>query len=359
MEKSNVISLRRARRRFANRRPNWHPITGHRASVIAFPQKIRAQGFAHNAGGALNRRAAIRRKFTQAAEPVAHSGGGDGSGSGSGDDGDCLSTLPYGVGRDPFAEVHSAKRYDTYPQDTSSIVAAKHTLRIMGGMAAETLEKIRNRMAHLGLTQEDLTRPLGVKTRGAVGHYLNGRREMGLEQIVALAEFLKMDVGELLGSELGSSHTIAVEPISRREATDRRIGRASLKRVPVVGTASLGLDGFWEDLQYPPGHGDGYFEFPTEDAGAYVLQVKGTSMHPAIRSGWYVVVEPGAQTQMGEFVLVKLTDGRSTVKELLWHRDGEWVLNAVNGDERLIVQESQVIAVQHIGGILPPSSRQI
>lgn len=37
-------------------------------------------------------------------------------------------------------------------------------------------------------------------------------------------------------------------------------------------------------------------------------------MHPAIRSGWYVVVEPNKTPQMGTFVLIKLTDGRSTEK---------------------------------------------
>lgn len=126
-----------------------------------------------------------------------------------------------------------------------------------------------------------------------------------------------------------------------------------------MGTASLGMDGYWLDLEYPPGQGDGYFEFPTKDQDAYVLQVKGGSMHPAIRSGWYVVVEPNKTPQMGEFVLVKLVDGRSTVKEFLWHRDGEYVLNAISNGERLVLRENQVEKIHHVGGILPPSGRQV
>lgn len=147
-------------------------------------------------------------------------------------------------------------------------------------------------------------------------------------------------------------------PVSQSDATPVHIPRSAFRRVPVVGTASLGMDGYWTDLEYPVGHGDGYFEFPTTDKDAYVLQVRGGSMHPAIRSGWYVVIEPNKQIQMGEFVMVKLTDGRSTVKEFLWHRDGEYVLNAVATNERLVIDEGDIDVIHHVGGILPPSGRQ-
>lgn len=148
------------------------------------------------------------------------------------------------------------------------------------------------------------------------------------------------------------------EQVSQSDATTAHIPRSAFRRVPVVGTASLGMDGYWTDLEYPKGQGDGYFEFPTTDKDAYVLQVRGGSMHPAIRSGWYVVIEPNKTPQMGEFVMVKLIDGRSTVKEFLWHRDGEYVLNAISTGERLVIDEDDIEAIHHVGGILPPSGRQ-
>jgi len=150
----------------------------------------------------------------------------------------------------------------------------------------------------------------------------------------------------------------AAEPVSNHDATVTHIPRSAFRRVPVVGTASLGMDGYWTDLEYPKGHGDGYFEFPTTDKDAYVLQVRGNSMHPAIRSGWYVVIEPNRPPQMGEFVMVKLVDGRSTVKEFLWHRDGEYVLNAIADGQRIVIDEAEIEAIHHVGGILPPSGRQ-
>lgn len=178
-----------------------------------------------------------------------------------------------------------------------------------------------------------------------------------IEKSLGLAE------GWLDTTHLGASDQLKISDavdlsVSRSDATPPHIPRSAFRRVPVVGTASLGMDGFWTDLEYPRGHGDGYFEFPTTDTDAYVLQVRGNSMHPAIRSGWYVVIEPNRPPQMGEFVMVKLVDGRSTVKEYLWHRDGEYVLNAIATDQRIVIAEDEVEAIHHVGGILPPSGRQ-
>nr|WP_067285778.1 S24 family peptidase [Marinobacterium profundum] len=56
-------------------------------------------------------------------------------------------------------------------------------------------------MKHLDLTQEDLTTPLGVKTRGAVGHYFSGRRQINIDQATALCTALQMSYEELFGAE--------------------------------------------------------------------------------------------------------------------------------------------------------------
>jgi transcriptional regulator with XRE-family HTH domain len=58
-------------------------------------------------------------------------------------------------------------------------------------------------MLVLGLTQDDLRKPLKVKTRGAVGHYLSGRRDPNPEQLIAMAGCLKVSLDELL---MGSQH---------------------------------------------------------------------------------------------------------------------------------------------------------
>jgi transcriptional regulator with XRE-family HTH domain len=62
----------------------------------------------------------------------------------------------------------------------------------------------RRRMKDLGVKQADLIRVLGVTTRGAVGHYLTGRRDLDGEQMHALAQFLGLTVEELQGSPVDS-----------------------------------------------------------------------------------------------------------------------------------------------------------
>lgn len=62
-------------------------------------------------------------------------------------------------------------------------------------------------MTFLKLTQGDLMEAFGVATRGAVGHYLNRRRSPSPEQLIALADVLRMTVGELMAGE-----AVAVTP---------------------------------------------------------------------------------------------------------------------------------------------------
>lgn len=211
-----------------------------------------------------------------------------------------------------------------------------------GGRQSHFLENIAARTGELA-------------NQGELSGLLSGKKSFGEKKARKLELQAGMPPLYLDAEDSGSQSNL---PVSPSDATMGHIPRSDFRRVPVVGTASLGMDGYWTDLEYPKGQGDGYFEFPTTDRDAYVLQVRGGSMHPAIRSGWYVVIEPNKTPQMGEFVMVKLVDGRSTVKEFLWHRDGEYVLNAISTGERLVVAEDDIEAIHHVGGILPPSGRQ-
>lgn len=54
-------------------------------------------------------------------------------------------------------------------------------------------------MRDRGLTQEDLKEVFSVTTRGAVGHYMRGRREPSIDQLIALASKLDVTLSELVG----------------------------------------------------------------------------------------------------------------------------------------------------------------
>jgi phage repressor protein C with HTH and peptisase S24 domain len=131
--------------------------------------------------------------------------------------------------------------------------------------------------------------------------------------------------------------------------------RSGTRAIPIVGTARLGERGFYEEISSIPGAGDGHIDIATTDPNAYGLRVRGSSMAPAIRDGWYVLVEPNSAPAVGEYVLVKLKDGQRMVKELLYRRPGIVEVLSVNGGERLTIYDEDLEALQAIAAVVAPS----
>lgn len=129
----------------------------------------------------------------------------------------------------------------------------------------------------------------------------------------------------------------------------------SQSKVPVVGTAKLGEDGYYTELEHPVGHGDGYVEAYSSDANAYALKVKGDSMHPTIRHGQFVIIEPNGQCVPGENVLIALHDGRKLVKELVTERPDSITVMSVNGGNRLTFDRVQVVFMHPVAGVMSAS----
>ncbi len=80
---------------------------------------------------------------------------------------------------------------------TKSVVAGLDTLRTIQDME-KWFDRVRTLMRRDGVTQDALTEVLGVKTRGAVGHYLSGRREPSIEQLRALATIFNVSLDWIL-----------------------------------------------------------------------------------------------------------------------------------------------------------------
>lgn len=61
------------------------------------------------------------------------------------------------------------------------------------------IQAIKRAMSEQGVAQTDLIPFLNVTTRGAVGHYLTGRRNLSVAQLVRLIEYLQLDPLVALG----------------------------------------------------------------------------------------------------------------------------------------------------------------
>jgi transcriptional regulator with XRE-family HTH domain len=141
------------------------------------------------------------------------------------------------------------------------------------------------------------------------------------------------------------------------EPNPEYVGRVEIfVPTPVVGTAKVGEDGFFEELGYPVGQGDGFVEHNrNRDRGAYALRIRGDSMYPAIRNGWYVVIEPSGAPQEDEYVLIKLKDGRKMVKELRRRTRDTVIVESVNGGARMTIATDDIDEISPVANVLPPS----
>lgn len=213
--------------------------------------------------------------------------------------------------------------------------------------------RIKEAREHMKWSAVDLAQKSGVAntTIGALENRDSRRSEFAEALIGAFPpdvishDYLRTGKGTLTPDV---SHRVMLDSAEYQANTN-------IKRVPVVGTARLGEDGYYEEMSTEVGAGDGHIAIQTSDPNAYCLRVRGNSMHPAIRDGWYVLVEPNATPAVGEYVLIKMRDGQRMVKELLYQRGNSIEINSVNGDQRRTIYHDELDAMQAVGAVVSPS----
>lgn len=126
-----------------------------------------------------------------------------------------------------------------------------------------------------------------------------------------------------------------------------------INRIPVVGTAELGEDGFHLELEYPTGHGEGYIDYPSRDPNAYVVRGKGDSMRPRIKPGEFIMVWPNWPVNPGDEVLLRTRSGRAMVKVFDFRRDGVVQVSSVNENHRpLTIEEADIERLHYVAAIV-------
>ena len=222
---------------------------------------------------------------------------------------------------------------DVYVTSNVTFTNRRNILFSLSAMTKETpLDMVLRWLKEADLTQADLARELRISS-GAVSNWIQ-RNELPPRYYRRICDFLGKSMDSLGGRPSGKEENFRVS------------------QVPVVGTAQLGTDGFWLETEHPVGHGDGYVALPSNDPNAYSVRVIGDSMHPRIRSGEFVVVEPNHQYSPGDEVLVVTRDGRSMVKEFLYRRDGHVALHSLNESHgRTTIPETDVEKIHYVAAI--------
>ena len=112
----------------------------------------------------------------------------------------------------------------------------------------------------------------------------------------------------------------SLEMFSRLVAGERAIASQTQvpRRIPLIGMAQAGGEGYFDDGGYPVG--GGWDEVGIPDLGdqhAYALEVSGDSMEPVFRDGDMVVVSPAAPIRRGDRVVVRTARGEAMAKQLV------------------------------------------
>ena len=89
------------------------------------------------------------------------------------------------------------------------------------------------------------------------------------------------------------------------------------RRIPLLGLAQAGGNGFFDDGGYPVGGGWDEVSVPeVGDPHAYALEISGESMEPVFRDGDMVVVSPGTPIRRGDRVVTRTNKGEVMAKQL-------------------------------------------
>jgi phage repressor protein C with HTH and peptisase S24 domain len=102
-------------------------------------------------------------------------------------------------------------------------------------------------------------------------------------------------------------------------------------KIPLIGMAQAGAEGFFDDGGYPAGAGWDEVELPsTADANAYALSISGDSMEPVYRNGDAVIVSPAAPVRVGDRVVARAADGAVMAKLLTRRTASRIELSSLN-----------------------------
>jgi phage repressor protein C with HTH and peptisase S24 domain len=212
-------------------------------------------------------------------------------------------------------------------------------------------ERLKAAREKLGLTQNQLARKAKV-SQGTISNIENEIRNRPREILeIAKAlnvspEWLQNGIETQKIKKILPAHLESSQPIDEHDF----LGHVETRLVPLKGGAKMGENGFYEIVD---DHGcvDAY----SNDMQAYALRVKGDEMHPAMRHGCIVIVEPSGLCTPGEYVVIHLNDDTKMIKELVIDRTNEIVVESVNGNQRQTIEKSAINQMHPIASIVSAS----
>jgi phage repressor protein C with HTH and peptisase S24 domain len=142
----------------------------------------------------------------------------------------------------------------------------------------------------------------------------------------------------------------SLESFSQLVAGQRALSsdRSAARRIPLIGMAQAGGNGFFDDGGYPAGGGWDEVSIPeVGDPHAYALEISGESMEPVFRDGDMVVVSPSAPIRRGDRVVVRTARGEAMAKQLVRQSARRIELRSFNPEHPDYVFDLKEVAWMH------------
>lgn len=197
------------------------------------------------------------------------------------------------------------------------------------------------RMKEVGITQEKLAEMLG-RTQGAIGHWLNGRREPGIDDIAAIMKIIGL-----------SEMVLRADGTFSSSANESNVSYAAPykpgKKYPVLSKVQAGA---WAEAceAYTIKDIDLWLESDAHIQGeAFWLEVEGDSMTApmglSIPEGTFVLFDTGREAINNSLVIAKLSESNeATFKKFIVDSGTKylkglnpaWPMIPINGNCRII-----------------------
>lgn len=148
-----------------------------------------------------------------------------------------------------------------------------------------------------GLTQDELAKRMGYKSRSTIARIENGDNDVSQSKLKKFAEILDVSIDFLLddGKDKAS------------------VSRPKGVRIPVLGNVAAGIPitavtdvEDWEEIPEKLASSGTYF----------ALRIKGQSMEPRIKNGDVVIVRQQSDVDTGDVAIVLVNGDEATVKEV-------------------------------------------
>jgi len=191
-------------------------------------------------------------------------------------------------------------------------------------------ERIKLKMKELGLTQEELAHQLGI-TRGAITHYLSGRRVPPLKQFHKLATVFKADPAWL---QFGVT-TDHKKHSGNSQHSDKASLQTNQYPVPILT---------WEQVAKQPDVSrinrkaieEWLPNFFTDQPDWYAMRVKGDSMvstagQKGFHDGDIIIVDPNLSPKNGNFLVAVMPKNKEATFKQYIVDNGIKYLKPLNG----------------------------